>query len=135
MPFKPISPEDMVAKHMDDQFFYVINMSTDPPEVIVNPFVDDMDELTYIFQDEEDANTFKYVLERTPAYQDSRLAVESDTLRALTSDIADEMGRFRFAGITHDEAQRMFEHYDEVLKTRFLAEDPELHKPIRLEGE
>jgi hypothetical protein len=135
MSFKPISPEEMVAKHMDDQFFYVINASADPPQVIANPFVDDMDELTYIFQEEEDATTFKYILERTPAYQDSKLAVERDTLRALTADIAEEMGRFKFAGITHEEAQRMFEHYDEVLKTRSLAEDPELHKPIRLEEE
>lgn len=135
MPFTPITHEELLANHMDDQFFYVIDLSVDPPLVIVNPFVDDMDELTYLFEDQDDAITFMYVLKRTPAYQDKKLGVERDTLRALVPDIDEESGRFKFVGVTQEQAQRMFEHYDEVIKTRFLAEDPELHKPIRPEEE
>ena len=87
-----------------------------------------MEELTYVFQEQEDAATFKHVLGRTPAHQDHKLDVDSDTFRALLEDIGEEMGRFKLAAISHDEAQKMFEHYKEVLKTRSLAEDPALHK-------
>ena len=135
MPFKPISWEDMTTKHMDDYFWYVRDLSVDPPIVIANPFVDDMEELTYIFQEQEDAETFKYVLGRTPAHQDHQLDLESDTFRALLEDIGEEMGRFKLAAISHDEAQNMFEHYEEVLKTRSLAEDPALHKDAELHEE
>jgi hypothetical protein len=129
MPFTPISHEELITRFKDDVFWYVVNLSADPPLVIVNPFVDDMDELTYIFREQEDAETFKYVLRRTPAYQDSKLGIDSDKVRNLNDDINEEMGRFKFAGVTHEEAQRMFEKYQDILKTRNLVEDPSLHKP------
>jgi hypothetical protein len=65
MPFSPISREEMLAKHMDDYFWYVHDLSVDPPMVIANPFVDDMEELTYIFQEEEDARLFAHLLSKT----------------------------------------------------------------------
>jgi hypothetical protein len=130
MPFKPISPEEVSAKHMDDYFWYVLNLRIEPPEVITNPFVDKIEESTFIFQEKEDAETFAYVLSRTPAYQDEKLGIQSDKYSALIKDVEEEeMGRFPPVAISHEEAQRMFEHYEEILKTRDLAEDPELHKP------
>jgi hypothetical protein len=135
MPFRPISREAMLAKHMDDYFWYVLDLSVEPPIVITNPFVDKMEELTYIFQEQEDAKTFAFVLNRTPAYQDHKLGIQGDKYRSLLKDEKGEFERFPLTGISHDEAKKMFGHYNEILKTRDLAEDPTLHEDPRLQEE
>ena len=135
MPFKAISREAMLANHMDDYFWYVLDSSVEPPNVIANPFVDKMEESTYIFQEQEDARTFAFVLKRTPAYQDRELSIQGDKYRSLLKDEEEEVGRFPLVAISREEAPKLFEHYDEVLKTRDLAEDPELHNNPRLEEE
>jgi hypothetical protein len=112
MPFRPISWEDMTIKHMDDDFWYALDLSVDPPMLIANPFVDDMEELTYIFQEEEDARLWAHVVSKTPAHQDHKLDVNSDKFRDLIQDIGEEMGRYKFAAISHDEAPKLFEHYE-----------------------
>jgi len=134
VPFIPISQEEMVANHMDEYFWYVLDMGNDPPLVIANPLDDTMAERTYVFQDQEDAKTFAYILKRTPAYQDSKLGIQGDLFRSLLKDEKEQFERFPLTGISHDEAQKMFEHFDEVLKTRFLAEHPTLHEDPRLHG-
>lgn len=113
--FQPISREEMLAKHKDDSFWYVLDLSLDPPIVVANPFVDDMEELTYLFQEQEDALHWAHVLSKSPAHQDNKLGIQSDTLESLLKDEEEEFGRYKLVGISHIEALNLFENYKEYL--------------------
>jgi len=92
-----------------------------------------MEHFTYLFQEEDDARTWGFVVARTPAHQDHELELHRDKLHKIYQDCEEELGQYKLIGVTQAEAQRMFESYDDILKTRDLAEDPELHKNPRAE--
>jgi hypothetical protein len=119
MPFKAISLEDMNTKYRDEVFWYVVDENK---QVIGAPNDQDMEPLGYMFLEKEDAKRWKYVVSKSVAYQDrksmmgrSLLNVQGGPFQSIYRDCVETMGEFKVIGITHEEAENLFEHYKEIL--------------------
>jgi hypothetical protein len=122
--YTPISREEMMAKHMDDTFWYVLDLSEDPPIVVANPFVDEMAERAFIFQEQEDAKEWARVISKTMPHQDHKLGIQGDLYRSLLKDEEEEFGRFPLTAINHEEAQKLLSNYTDYLHKSEAGDNP-----------
>ncbi|MDQ3711564.1 MAG: hypothetical protein M3388_05030 [Acidobacteriota bacterium] len=119
--FKPITEEDMMTNHKDDVFWYVFDEKNQ--QIIATPNDQAMEPIGYVFQEEEDAETWKFVLSTTPAYQDLKLSVEGADFQSVLRDVEETLGEFRVTAISHAEAKNLFENYEYILQTREFEEE------------
>lgn len=118
--FTYISDNEM-ADRMDDYFWYVVDLELGDPdaipqgEIVANPFVDDMAERSFVFENENDAWKWLHVVSKTPAHGAHRLGIPKATYRSLVASAKKEFGRFVLTPISHTEAQNLFANFPEEL--------------------
>lgn len=72
----------------------------------------------YLFQKQEDAETWRGIGTTAALYQDHKLSVESETYSSLKERDEDEVfGEFKLIMLTHEQAQDLFENYPVSLRT------------------
>lgn len=114
--FSEIPRKEMVANHLDDYFWYVLDLQPEKPQVIANPFVDDMTERVFIFVEQGDVRKWAHVIHKTPSYQDHKLGIQSDVFRNLLKDEEEEFNRYVLTPLRHDQAERLFQNYPDELR-------------------
>lgn len=117
--FNTISDLDMKSRQ-EDYFWYVLDLDRgkeDRGEVVVNPFVDDMAERIFVFEEQKDAWKWKHILGKSPALANHQLAIQGDLYASLLKDVKDEeFDRFVLSPIDRSESQNLFANFpDELL--------------------
>ena len=120
MSYKFISKEDMQTKFKDDVFWYVFN-NTDKV-IIASPLFGDMESITIIFQEKEDAETMKFILSKADDADGKELVVIGETWNIIDKSASDTEGQYKWAAISHEQAQIMFEPAADLLRTREFEE-------------
>jgi hypothetical protein len=123
--FHEIPQEEMETKYKNDVFWYVYDETTQTiPAHQTNKI---MEPAVYLFQEKEDAEKWMYIGNKSGTNQDHKLRVESAEYLSLLEDEANT-GEFRLMGISHAEAQNLFENYPEVELTRQVEERRKLNQ-------
>lgn len=112
--FKSIPEADMMTKYINDVFWYVFDETNQ--QVIASPNDQAMEPIGYVFQEREDAEKWKFLISKTPAYQDLKLRVEGKPFISILEDVKEALGEFQVAAISHAEAENLFENYPDYLQ-------------------
>lgn len=119
-PFNPIPPEDMMTKYRDDVFWYVFDESTQL--ILAHPVKRQMEPTTYLFQEKEDAETWRYIGSKSTTHGDHKLVVEGAKFLSIKEAVEDTLGEFKILAVSHSEAQNVFENYPVIKLTREVEE-------------
>jgi hypothetical protein len=107
--FRTISREDLISKYNDHLFWCVFDEKR--KQVVASPNMNGMEDLGYAFVDRADAESLKYILTKTPAYQDDhQFRVVSDKWPDIDAACAATLGEFCWVGIEPDQAKILFEY-------------------------
>jgi hypothetical protein len=113
--FHEIPQEEMRTKYRNEVFWYVYDEITQTIPAHKTNRV--MEPAVYLFQEKADAETWMYIGSKSGTNQDHKLSVEGAEYLSLLED-EENTGEFRLMGISHAEAQNLFENYPEVKLTR-----------------
>jgi len=119
-PFSPIPKEEMMTKYKDDVFWYVFDETKQ--QVLAHRVKNKIEPVTYLFQEKEDAEEWRYIGSKSGTHQDHKLIVEGAKFSSILESVKDTLGEFEVLAISHAEAQNVFENYPELKLTREVEE-------------
>lgn len=125
-PFSAIPDEEMMTTYKNDVFWYVFDETTQL--ILAHPVKGQMEPRTYLFQDKDDAETWRYIGSKSGTHQDHNLIVEGAKFVSFKESLDDTLGEFRVFGVSHAEAQNVFENYPEIRLTREVEERRKLNR-------
>jgi hypothetical protein len=123
--FQGIPPEEM-AKYQNDEFWYVVDETTQLR--LAHRVKRKMEPVTYLFQEKEDAETWRYIGSKSGTHQDHKLSVEGEIYSSILKALEVTLGEFDVLPISHAEAQNVFENYPEIKLTREVEERRKLNR-------
>lgn len=119
---RPISRDEIVGKYGDDHLFWYV-YDDKRQQVVASPNRNGMQPLGYVFVQQADAESFRYILTKTPAYQDDHsFSVVSDKWPDIDEACADTLGEFAWVAFEPDQAKILL---DEIRKDIPLSEAEE----------
>ena len=124
--FRPIPLEDMMTKYKDDVFWYVFDETHQT--ILAQPVKGVMEPVIYLFQEKEDAETWRYIGSKSATHQNYKLSVKGDSFQSILEDVKETLGEFQVMAISHAEAQNVFENYPEIQLTREVEESRKLNQ-------
>lgn len=125
-PFSPIPEEEMMTKYKDDVFWYVFDETKQ--HILAHRVKNKIEPVTYLFQEKEDAEEWRYIGSKSGTHQDHKLIVEGAKFSSILESVEDTLGEFQVLAISHAEAQNVFENYPEVKLTREVEESRKLNQ-------
>ena len=120
-PFRPIPYEDIMTKYKNDVFWYVFDETKQT--VISHPVKGEMEPVAYLFQEKGDAEMWRDMGSKSATHQDHKLSVEGKEFLSILEDVKKKLGEFKVSGISHAEAQNVFENYPEIRLSREIEEE------------
>jgi hypothetical protein len=76
------------------------------------------DRITPVFLEQEDAETFKFIVSKMPFYQDCKLSLQSEIFQTLFDEIIDDEPEFELQMYDSDGAKEWFKDFEDILRTR-----------------
>ena len=116
---KAIDPKDMAGGLNEQIFWYVYDESNQ--QVIAAPDDQANERVVILFSEKKDAETWKFVVSKSVAYQDLKLSVHGDKFQSIFEDSLEHQ-EFRVFPVSSDEAENFFEAYKDILRTRDIEE-------------
>jgi hypothetical protein len=122
-PFQRI-PDKEMDNYENNEVYYVVDETQD--KILAHKTKNLDSPAVYLFQNAEDAETWKGIGTTATIYQDHKLSVESETYSSLKERDDDEVfGEFELIMLTHEQAQDLFENYPDSLRTLEFRESRE----------
>lgn len=108
--FRPISPEELVNKYNDHDFWYLYDENR--KQIIASPNMNGMEDLGYVFVEKADAETLRYLLSKSMAYQDDRkqATVISDKWPVIDANCAETWGAVKWIALEPDQAKILLDY-------------------------
>lgn len=108
--FRPMSREDLLNKYNDHDFWYLYDETR--KQIIAAPNMNGMEDLGYAFVERADAETLRYLLSKTPAYQDDRkqAKVMSDKWPVIDASAAATLGEAKWIALEADQAKILLDY-------------------------
>lgn len=116
---KGISSKEMTG-HKETVFWYIYDEINQ--QLVAAPDDQANEAVVILFKEKEDAQTWKFIVSKTPAYQDGRLDVRGDRFQSIFEDSLEHQ-EFRVFPVDSDEARKFFEAYKDILRTREFEEE------------
>lgn len=109
-------PDEEMDNYENDEFYYVVDETED--KILAHNTKKIDGPAVYLFQKQDDAETWRGIGTTASIYQDHKLSVESETYSSLKERDEDEVfGEFKLIMLTHEQAQDLFENYPVSLRT------------------
>ena len=126
--------EEMKAKYKDETFWYVCDETAD--HVIAHRVKGRNEPVTYLFEDQNDAEEWRWIGTKSGTHSNHKLVVESDSFPGIAERVEGELGQFEVLTINHEQAQNVFVNYPELAITKDVEErrkdNPEPHEDDNL---
>lgn len=107
--FRPITPEELINKYNDHLFWYVFD--NNQKQIVASPNMNGMEDLGYVFVEQADAESFRYILTKTPAYQDNHdFSVISDRWTTIDKSCAETKGEYKWIALEPDQAKIVIDY-------------------------
>lgn len=117
MAAQAISPKEIEEKGLNKKpVWYVFNETT--KEIPGFPSTSSNGRITPVFLEQEDAETFKFIVSKQAYYQDVTLSVQSEVFQKLFEEIIEDEPEFALQMYGPDEAKEWFKDFQEILRTR-----------------
>jgi hypothetical protein len=109
-------PDEEMDNYENDEFYYVADETED--KILAHKTKNIDIPTVYLFQKQEDAETWRGIGTTATIYQDHTLSVESETYSSLKGRDEEEVfGEFKLIMLTQEHAQDLFKNYPESLRT------------------
>ncbi len=112
---KAIDPKDIADGLNEQVFWYVYDESNQ--QVIAVPNDQANEWVVILFSEKKDAETWKFVVSKSAAYQDLKLSVDGNKFQTIFEDSLEHQ-EFKVFPVSSDEAGKFFEAYKDILQTR-----------------
>lgn len=122
-PFQAIPDKEMV-RYQNDVFWYVYDEAAQ--EILAHLTNNVERPAVYLFQEQEDAVTWKDIGSISGTHQDKKLVVLGEVYLPLKKDI-DDYKQLEAKPINHTEAQKLFANYPEALLTLEVRKNRKLN--------